>query len=54
MIGFVRGLLLARTGPAAVVNAHVVVCAHRAGQAVVTSDADEIRRIAPDLQLVVV
>ena len=48
------GLLLARTGTADVVDAHVVVCARRAGQAVVTSDADDLRRIAPDLQLLVV
>ena len=47
------GLLLARTGTADVVDAHVVVCASRAGQAVVTSDADELRRIAPGLHLVV-
>jgi hypothetical protein len=48
------GLLLARTGTADVVDAHVVVCASRAGQAVVTSDADDLKRIAPDLQLVVI
>jgi predicted nucleic acid-binding protein len=48
------GLLLARTGTADIVDAHVVVCARRAQQAIVTSDADDLRRIAPDLQLVVV
>ena len=48
------GLLLARTGTADVVDAHVVICAQRAGQAVVTSDADDLRGIAPELQLVVV
>jgi len=48
------GLLLARTGTADVVDAHVVVCARRAGQAVVTSAADDLSRIAPDLQLLVV
>src|SRR5271165_2843088 len=48
------GLLLAQTATADVVDAHVVVCARRAGQAVVTSDAADLRRIAPDLQLVVV
>jgi len=48
------GLLLARTGTADMVDAHVVVCASRAGQAVVTSDADDLRRIAPNLQLLVV
>lgn len=48
------GLLLARTATADIVDAHVVICAQRAGQAVVTSDADDLRRIAPELQLVVV
>jgi predicted nucleic acid-binding protein len=48
------GLLLARTATADVVDAHVVVCAQRAGQAVVTSDAADLRRISPSLQLVVV
>lgn len=48
------GLLLARTGTADIVDAHVAICAQRARQAVVTSDADDLRRIAPELQLVVV
>jgi len=48
------GLLLARTATADVVDAHVVVCARRAEQAVVTSDAAGLRQIAPDLRLVVV
>jgi predicted nucleic acid-binding protein len=48
------GLLLAKTGTADVVDAHVVICARRAGQALVTSDAADLRRIAPDLQLLVV
>lgn len=48
------GLLLARTGTADIVDAHVVVCARRAKQAIVTTDAADLRRIAPDLQLVVV
>ena len=48
------GLLLARTGTADIVDAHVAICAQRAGQAVITSEADEFRRIAPKLRLVVV
>jgi predicted nucleic acid-binding protein len=48
------GRLLARTGTADIVDAHVVVCARRGGQAVVTSDAADLRRIAPELQLVAV
>ena len=48
------GLLLARAGTADIVDAHVVVCAQRAGQFVVTSDAADLRQIAPGLQLLVV
>ena len=48
------GLLLARTATTDIVDAHVVICARRAGQAVVTSDAGDLRGIAPELQLVVV
>ena len=48
------GLLLARTATADVVDAHVVICARRAGQVLVTSDAADLRRIAPDLQLLIV
>jgi predicted nucleic acid-binding protein len=48
------GLLLARTGTADIVDAHVVVCAQRAGQTVVTSDVGDLRKIAPELPLVAV
>lgn len=48
------GLLLARTATTDIVDAHVVLCAQRAGQAVVTSDAADLRRIDPGLQLVIV
>jgi predicted nucleic acid-binding protein len=48
------GLLLAQSGTADIADAHVVLCAQRAGQAVVTSDAGDLRRIAPDLRLVVI
>ena len=48
------GLLLARTATADIVDAHVVICARRAGQAVVTSDAGDLSEIAPEIQLVVV
>ena len=48
------GLLLARTGTADIADAHVVICARRARQAVVTSDAGDLGGIAPELQLVVV
>jgi predicted nucleic acid-binding protein len=48
------GLLLAQTASADIVDAHVVICARRTGQAVVTSDAADLRRIAPELPLVTV
>jgi predicted nucleic acid-binding protein len=48
------GMLLARTGTADIADAHVAVCASRSGQAVLTSDADDLRRIAPELVLVVI
>lgn len=48
------GLLLARTATADIVDAHVVLCAQRAGQAVITSDAHDLRRLAPRLRLIVI
>jgi predicted nucleic acid-binding protein len=48
------GLLLARTATSDIVDAHVAICARRARQAVVTSDAGDLRRIAPALRLVMV
>lgn len=48
------GLVLARTGTGDIVDAHVAVCAVRSGQAVVTSDPTDLRRIAPGLALVAV
>jgi hypothetical protein len=48
------GLLLARTATTDIVDAHVVICAQRAGQSVITSDAGDLRRIAPGLRLVAV
>ena len=48
------GRLLAASGTADVVDAHVVVCARRAGQRVVTSDPDDLRRLDPSLELLVV
>ena len=40
------GELLARTGTADVVDAHVVVVAHRHNEAVVTSDAEDIELLS--------
>jgi predicted nucleic acid-binding protein len=48
------GRLLAASGTADIIDAHVVVCARRAGQQVVTSDPDDLRRLDPDLTIVTV
>ena len=48
------GLLLSRTGTADIADAHVVVCAQRSRQPVVTSAPKDLRRIAPGLTLVIV
>jgi hypothetical protein len=46
------GRLLATSGTADVVDAHVVLCAQRAGQAIATSDPDDLRHLDPTLTLV--
>jgi hypothetical protein len=46
------GILLARTATADIVDAHVVLCARRAGQPVVTSHAGDLRRLDPTLHLI--
>ena len=48
------GRLLAASGTTDVVDAHVVVCARRTRQQVVTSDADDLRRLDPDIKVVIV
>ena len=48
------GRLLAASRTSDIVDAHVVICARRAEQVVVTSDADDLGRIDPTLKLVVV
>ncbi|MBA2323481.1 MAG: PIN domain-containing protein [Pseudonocardiales bacterium] len=45
------GLLLAATGTSDVVDGHVAVCAHRLGQTVLTSDPDDLRRLAPGIDI---
>lgn len=45
------GRLLAASGTADIVDAHVVVCARRADQRVVTSDPDDLRRLDPTLDV---
>lgn len=46
------GRLLAATGTSDVVDAHVVICARRAGQPVVTADPDDLRVLDPTLSVV--
>lgn len=46
------GRMLARSGTADVIDAHVVLCARRAEQSVVTSDGDDLARLDPTLTLV--
>lgn len=46
------GRMLARSGTADVIDAHVVLCARRAEQVVVTSDGDDLARLDPTLTLV--
>jgi predicted nucleic acid-binding protein len=48
------GRLLAASGTADITDAHVVVCARRSRQPVVTSDPDDLRRLDPDLEVVTV
>ena len=47
------GRLLAASGATDVVDAHVVVCARRAGQRVVTSDPEDLAHLDPSLKLIV-
>lgn len=48
------GLLLAKSRTADIVDAHVVICARRAQQAIVTSDSTDFTRLAPDLTTITV
>lgn len=47
------GLLLAQTRTADISDAHVALCAERTDQTIVTSDPDDLRRLSPDLPLLV-
>ncbi len=46
------GRMLARSGTADVIDAHVVLCAQRTQTSVVTSDGDDLARLDPTLALV--
>ncbi len=48
------GRLLSASATADIVDAHVVICARRAGQQVVTSDPDDLRRLDLGVGLVFV
>jgi hypothetical protein len=46
------GRLLAASGTSDIADAHVVICARRAGQPVVTSDPGDLRQLDPSLRLI--
>jgi predicted nucleic acid-binding protein len=46
------GMLLATSRTRDIADAHVVVCARRSGQPIVTSDPDDLRRLDLTLTLV--
>ena len=46
------GRLLAASGTSDIADAHVVVCARRSGQPVVTSDPGDLRALDPGLRLI--
>jgi predicted nucleic acid-binding protein len=48
------GRLLSASGTADITDAHVVICAVRAGQQVVTSDPDDLTTLDPGVGLVIV
>lgn len=48
------GRLLAASATTDIADAHVVVCARRAGQQVVTSDPDDLRALDPQVRVVTV
>lgn len=48
------GRLLAASATSDVADAHVVICARRTDQRVVTSDPDDLRRLDPDLRLIAI
>lgn len=46
------GRVLAASGTADIADAHVVVCARRSAQRVVTSDSDDLRRLDPGIEVI--
>jgi len=47
------GRLLAASGTSDIADAHVVICARRGDQPVVTSDPGDLRQLEPNIRLVV-
>ncbi len=48
------GRLLATSGTADISDAHVIVCARRSGQRIVSSDPDDLHRLDPGLEVVTI
>jgi hypothetical protein len=48
------GLVCGRSGHSDVVDAHVALCARDLGQAVVTSDPNDLRAIDPGLRIIAI
>lgn len=46
------GKILAATGAKDIADAHVALCALREGQAIATSDPDDLHHLAPDIELI--
>ncbi len=46
------GRLLAASGTSDIADAHIVICARRSGQPVVTSDPGDLRQLDPALRLI--
>jgi predicted nucleic acid-binding protein len=46
------GRLLATSATTDIADAHVVVCARRTGHAIVTTDPDDLHRLAPNIELI--
>jgi hypothetical protein len=48
------GMLLGATGTRDIADAHVVICAKRAAQAIVTSDPEDLLRLDPSASIVTI
>ena len=48
------GVLLAASRTSDIADAHVVICARRYGEQIVTSDPDDLRRLDPSASLIVI